>query len=231
MSLAYNVWDIDASSVEPQYLELALHSPQSMAFYKNKMRSTTARRRSLAAATLIELNIPVPSREKQIEVIDALCGIRDETANLNRMVEFLNHLVKSRFVEMFGSGNSFDQCTMDELLSGIASGTNVSGNQRLLLDGEFAVLKISAVTKGWFKSDEYKVVDWNKVDQEDCLLAMERSPIRAIEIKHILKNVGINVGITNAAQSIRGQLLSPAALQNGCLPVAVRTGRCAVRPL
>ena len=86
------------------------------------------------------------------------------TPDLNGGVLDESDPVKSRFVEMFGSGNSFDQCTMDELLSGIASGTNVSGNQRLLLDGEFAVLKISAVTKGWFKSDEYKVVDWNKVD-------------------------------------------------------------------
>lgn len=33
-----------------------------------------------------------------------------------------------------------------------------------------------------------KVVDWSKVDKEDYLLAMERSPIRDIEIKHILKN-------------------------------------------
>ncbi len=32
------------------------------------------------------------------------------------------------------------------------------------------------------------VVDWSKVDKEDYLLAMERSPIRDIEIKHILKN-------------------------------------------
>lgn len=32
-----------------------------------------------------------------------------------------------------------------------------------------------------------KVVDWSKVDKEDYLLAMERSPIRDIEIKHILK--------------------------------------------
>ena len=32
------------------------------------------------------------------------------------------------------------------------------------------------------------VVDWCKVDKEDYLLAMERSPIRDIEIKHILKN-------------------------------------------
>ena len=33
-----------------------------------------------------------------------------------------------------------------------------------------------------------KVVDWSLVDKEDYLLAMERSPIRDIEIKYILKN-------------------------------------------
>lgn len=31
------------------------------------------------------------------------------------------------------------------------------------------------------------VVDWSKVDKEDYLLAMERSPIRDIEIKYVLK--------------------------------------------
>lgn len=33
-----------------------------------------------------------------------------------------------------------------------------------------------------------QVVDWSRVDKEDYLPAMERSPIRDIEIKHILKN-------------------------------------------
>ena len=32
------------------------------------------------------------------------------------------------------------------------------------------------------------VVDWSQVNKEDYLLAMERSPIKDIEIKHILKN-------------------------------------------
>ena len=39
-----------------------------------------------------------------------------------------------------------------------------------------------------FKKEIGKVVDWRKVDKEDYLLAMERSPIKDIEIKHILKN-------------------------------------------
>lgn len=32
-----------------------------------------------------------------------------------------------------------------------------------------------------------QVVDWSRVDKEDYLLAMERSPIRDIEIKYVLK--------------------------------------------
>ena len=39
-----------------------------------------------------------------------------------------------------------------------------------------------------FKAELRKVVDWSKVDKEDYLLAMERSPIKDIEIKYLLKN-------------------------------------------
>ena len=33
-----------------------------------------------------------------------------------------------------------------------------------------------------------RVVDWSRVDKEDYLLAMERSPIRSIELKHLLRS-------------------------------------------
>ena len=38
------------------------------------------------------------------------------------------------------------------------------------------------------KKEIKQVIDWNKVDKEDYLLAMERSPIKDIEIKYLLKN-------------------------------------------
>ena len=38
------------------------------------------------------------------------------------------------------------------------------------------------------KKEIHKVVDWSKVDKDDYLLAMERSPIKDIEIKHILRS-------------------------------------------
>lgn len=38
-----------------------------------------------------------------------------------------------------------------------------------------------------FKKELGKVIDWSKVDKEDYLLAMERSPIKDVEIKVLLK--------------------------------------------
>lgn len=37
------------------------------------------------------------------------------------------------------------------------------------------------------KTEIQKVIDWSKVDKNDYLLAMERSPIKDVEIKHLLK--------------------------------------------
>ena len=37
------------------------------------------------------------------------------------------------------------------------------------------------------KKELNRVVDWSAVDKEDYLLAMERSPIKDIEIKHLLR--------------------------------------------
>lgn len=38
------------------------------------------------------------------------------------------------------------------------------------------------------KKELGQVIDWSKIDKEDYLLAMERSPIKDVEIKHLLKN-------------------------------------------
>jgi len=39
-----------------------------------------------------------------------------------------------------------------------------------------------------FKQELKKVIDWNKIQKQDYLLAMERSPIKDTEIKFLLKD-------------------------------------------
>ena len=43
-----------------------------------------------------------------------------------------------------------------------------------------------------FKKELKMVVNWDKIDKEDYLSAMERSPIKDIEIKHLLQNALTN---------------------------------------
>jgi len=39
-----------------------------------------------------------------------------------------------------------------------------------------------------FKQELQQVADWNQIDKEDYLMAMQRSVVKDIEIKHLLKN-------------------------------------------
>ena len=102
MSPAYNVWDINGDLIDPAYLELVLHGPKSMAYYADKMRGTTARRRSLTADNLCAMRVPLPSLERQRRVVHLFNTVKDEMAIAGRVVEALDQLVKSRFAEMFG---------------------------------------------------------------------------------------------------------------------------------
>lgn len=102
MSPAYDVWDIDSSRVDPSYLELALHSPQSMDYYKSNLRGTTARRRSLPTNTLCDLTFPLPSLENQRIVVKRMSMIATLLDDASSKLSALDDLVKSQFVEMFG---------------------------------------------------------------------------------------------------------------------------------
>ena len=102
MSPAYNVWDIDTEKIDADFLELCLHSPQSMQYYKDKLRGTTARRRSIPTADLLALKIRLPDMQTQRE---AVAIIRKAEAILNvrqEQLDYFEQLVKSRFIELFG---------------------------------------------------------------------------------------------------------------------------------
>ena len=102
MSPAYNVWDIDTEKVDADFLELCLHSPQSMQYYKDKLRGTTARRRSIPTSDLLALKIRLPDMQTQRE---AVAIIRKVEAILNArqaQLDYFEQLVKSRFIELFG---------------------------------------------------------------------------------------------------------------------------------
>ena len=108
MSPAYNVWDIDTEKVDPDFLELCLHSPQSMQYYKDKLRGTTARRRSIPTADLLALKIRLPDMQTQRETVAIMRKAEAVIAARQEQLNSFEQLVKSRFIELFGMPGADD---------------------------------------------------------------------------------------------------------------------------
>ena len=130
VSPAYKIWNVDEKKVVPKYLEAYLRSPHSIQYYKSKLRGTTARRRSITDSDLLEMDIPLPSIEKQRCIIENIRRVKSMQDAYNCKMDLLDKLIKARFVEMFGNpvGNPYgwEKCTLKEVCTKLNDGTHFS---------------------------------------------------------------------------------------------------------
>ena len=177
MSPAYNVWDINGDLIDPAYLELVLHGPKSMAYYADKMRGTTARRRSLTADNLCAMRVPLPSLERQRRVVHLFNTVKDEMAIAGRVVEALDQLVKSRFAEMFGDPVSNDRGWVVSTIKETAStygdgpfGSNLKTSD--YVDEGVRVIRLGNIQQGRFSEKDRSFVSYEKYEllkRYECL--------------------------------------------------------------
>ena len=102
MSPAYDVWNVNQDIIDLDYLELSLHSPQSMQYYKTNLRGTTARRRSLPKDVLLSLPVKLPDITVQKQIAEIIKTVKDIILRRQQELSALDNLIKARFVEMFG---------------------------------------------------------------------------------------------------------------------------------
>ena len=169
MSPAYNIWDIDTGRVDPSYLELALHGPRSMAYYADKMRGTTARRRSITADSLCALEVPLPSLSTQREVMTLFQQIEKAMLDGALVVEKFDALVKSRFVEMFGDPVSNEMGWLVSTIKKTAItygdgpfGSNLKSSD--YVDEGVRVIRLGNIQQGRFSEKDRSFVSYEKYE-------------------------------------------------------------------
>lgn len=192
MSPAYNIWDVNQEKVYPEFLELALHSPQSMSWYKAKLRGTTARRRNIPARDLIKLRICLPKKSVQRRIVDTFQQINEELSFFVSLNEKLDDLVKSRFMEMFGDPESNSKNWQIKLLGEVC-------NTRLgkMLDKKkqsgtklYPYLANANVQWFYFDLDNLNMMDFDESDraefklQEGDVLATEGGDVGRCAVWH-----------------------------------------------
>lgn len=111
------------------------------------------------------LQIPLPPLEVQNKIAQTLEAASELIALRKKQLAELDNLIKSTFYEMFGdpvtNEKGWDHCLVEETIKVLEAGWSVDGVQRERNKDEIAVLKVSAVTSGYFRETEYKVIDKN----------------------------------------------------------------------
>ena len=122
---------------------------------------------SFTVTALKEIEMPLPPLEEQRRIAATLDKVSGLIAKRRAQLDKLDLLVKARLVEMFGDPETNPMnwliVEIGSVIKSIDSGWSGNGKQREKKAGEIAVLKVSAVTKGYFIPEECKVLD----DQEN----------------------------------------------------------------
>lgn len=121
--------------------------------------------KAVTKTILGDLQINLPSLERQREIVRVLDKVEAVIDKHKRQLAKLDELARARFVEMFGDGSNYpykwDVADLSSLFKEFCSGECLVGEQREILPGEYAVLKVSAVTRGEFQPRECKVLPQN----------------------------------------------------------------------
>lgn len=172
VSPAYNIWDIQNDAlIDRKYLEQFLRSPGSLAFYKSKLRSTTARRRSLPNDIFLSLSVPVPplvEQERIVKLLDEADELRKLRAQADRRSAAL---IPALFHEMFGdpiaNTMNWERNLFGDLLERIDGGWSPTCHDRPAQPDEWGVLKLGAVTHCQYRDTETKALPENFVPRPD----------------------------------------------------------------
>ena len=102
VSRDFPVFDIDINQINPKYLLAAVsHESFYQQFLNDSFGSTTKRR--IKENIFLEYSIVLPPLDKQNEYVSFLEHIGHIRTMLKRYLYLLDSLVKSRFIELFGS--------------------------------------------------------------------------------------------------------------------------------
>ena len=162
VSPAYNVWDVqNPAAISNKYLEGFLRSPRALAFYKSKLRSTTARRRSLPNDIFLSLPVLVPplaEQERIVKLLDEADELRKLRAHADRRTAAL---ISALFHGMFGdpatNPKGWPIQTAGELMKSCEYGTSKKANEAGL---GVPVLRMGNVTTdGQLDLEDLKTVE------------------------------------------------------------------------
>ena len=203
VSPLYNVFFVD-SALDQQYLYYYLKCPVGL-FYIKELASGSVRD-NLKFSILSDFIIPFPDLTIQKDIAATLDRIVQIINICNTILDKIDLLVKSRFVEMFGDPNTnsmgWECCELGDCLESIDNGKSYVCDNYCRTGDNPAILKLSAVTYGVYNPDENKAM----IDED---LFDESSEVKDSDLLFTRKNTPDLVGMSAYVFSTPPKLMMP----------------------
>ena len=110
---------------------------------------------------------PLPEQRRIADILDKADAIRRKRKEAIALTE---ELLRSAFLEMFGdpvaNPKGWAVKPLGEIVERLEAGWSASGDARPRQHSEYGVLKVSAVTSGFFRPGEHKAVPQAGIDRE-----------------------------------------------------------------
>ncbi|MDV3578331.1 restriction endonuclease [Elizabethkingia anophelis] len=152
---------INDKYANPKYIFYFLNSFSGQKQILSDFRGATVG--GISRGFIYKVNIPLNPLEDQNKIVSILDKINTILNKRQETIFKYDELLRAIFLDMFGNPmerpNQWRLDTIGKSLTNLSSGISYSGEEnKLLEDDELGVLKISAVTKGFFNSSEFKAV-------------------------------------------------------------------------
>lgn len=155
----------DPNQLAPNYLKHWLASRQED--FDRDANGVT--QKNLSAGYVRDLEIELPLIEEQLRIATILDKADSLRRKRQETIRLADEFLRAVFIDMFGvpdASSKWPASLVANMVSNIESGWSAPSSDRDLSDQDLAVLKVSAVSTGWFLPDEAKPVDREMVDRQ-----------------------------------------------------------------
>ncbi|WP_373233369.1 restriction endonuclease subunit S [Cohnella sp.] len=151
-------------SNEESYTKYIHYALKSVSIFKQfQKQQQGVAQLNLSLKNIGELEIPHPPLEIQKQIAKTLDTATELLAMRKQQLAELDNLIKSTFYDMFGdpikNERVWECLSIEKTIKVIEAGWSVDGIKKIKGKDDKAVLKVSAVTSGFFRETEYKVLD------------------------------------------------------------------------
>ena len=151
------------------YIRLILTSPIVIEQFEKKKQGVA--QLNLSLKDINEISIPLPSKEKQIELAELFDKIDGVIAKRKTEISALDDLIKARFVEMFGdpikNPKGWEVVTIGDVVTEVRYGTSKPAVE----GGKYPYLRMNNLTvDGHLDLNDLKYIDISDDEIEKCVV-------------------------------------------------------------